>query len=176
MFSARPCELYPCVFFHLRKTSSNDAPWKSSTSTVKGLDKIAHICLSCVVNSPSQPCQALRTAGGQLPLPALGHRLSAVDFALFRKSVAWPEHQGVTSHYLPSLLERAVEHPTKDASPACPVPDGERESRPKDLSGALSPLQCAVEHSTKDASPEGVSRPKDLSCALSPLQCAVPQF
>src|SRR5215831_16779787 len=157
MFSARPCELYPCVFFHLRKTSSNDAPWKSSTSTVKGLDKIAHICLSCVVNSPSQPCQALRTAGGQLPLPALGHRLSAVDFALFRKSVAWPEHQGVTSHYLPSLLERAVEHPTKDASPACPVPDGERESRPKDLSGALSPLQCAVPQ----------------FCALSPLECAL---
>src|SRR5262245_26643525 len=44
------------------------------------------------------------------------------------------------------------------------------------LFARLSPLKCAVEHPTKDASPEGVSRPKDLSLALSPLQCAVPQF
>ena len=106
------------------------------------------------MNSPSQPCQALQTAGGQLPLPALGHRLSAVDFALFRKSLAWP---GIRGHESPSLLERAVEHPIKDASPACPVPDGERESRPKDLSCTLSPLQCAVTQ----------------FCALSPLECAV---
>src|SRR5215472_1533525 len=51
----------------------------------------------------------------------------------------------------------AVEHPMKDASPACPVPDGEGVSRPKDLSCALSPLQCAVPQ----------------FCALSPLECAL---
>src|SRR5215831_15939724 len=39
-------------------------------------------------------------------------------------------------------LECAVEHQTKDSSPACPVPDGEGVSRSKDLSRALSPLQC----------------------------------
>src|SRR5215467_6289417 len=50
----------------------------------------------------------------------------------------------------------AVEHPMKDASPACPVPDGEGVSRPKDLSANVSASECAL---TQDAT-------------LTPLECA----
>ena len=56
-----------------------------------------------------------------------------------------------------SSLECAVEHPMKDASPACPVPDGEGASRPKDLNVHVSLLECAV---TQNAT-------------LSALECAV---
>ena len=51
----------------------------------------------------------------------------------------------------------AVEHPMKDASPACPVPDGEGVSRPKDLNVHVSLLECAV---TQNAT-------------LSALECAL---
>src|SRR5215472_12879403 len=55
-------------------------------------------------------------------------------------------------------LECAVEHPTKDASPACPEPRRrEGVSRPKDLNVQVSPLECAV---TQNAT-------------LSALECAV---
>src|SRR5215470_11645049 len=55
-------------------------------------------------------------------------------------------------------LECAVEHPTKDASPACPEPRRrEGVSRPKDLNVQVSALECAV---TQNAT-------------LSALECAV---
>src|SRR5215813_8101317 len=42
-------------------------------------------------------------------------------------------------------LESAVEHPMKDASPACPEPRRREEaSRPKGLSLTVSALECAV--------------------------------
>jgi len=73
-----------------------------------------------------------------------------------------------------SPLQCAVEHPKKDASPACPEPRRrERASRPKDLSANVRALECAVEHLAKDASPERASRPKDLSATLTSLECAV---
>src|SRR5215469_17466337 len=44
-----------------------------------------------------------------------------------------------------SSLECAVEHPIKDASPACPEPRRREEvSRPKDLNIHVSLLECAV--------------------------------
>ena len=39
-----PCELYPFVFFLLRKTCSNDAPPANSTNTTKVLDRITILC------------------------------------------------------------------------------------------------------------------------------------
>ena len=51
----------------------------------------------------------------------------------------------------------AVEHAMKDTSPACPVPDGEGVSRPKDLNVHVSLLECAV---TQNAT-------------LSALECAL---
>src|SRR5215831_19291761 len=57
-----------------------------------------------------------------------------------------------------SSLECAVEHPIKDASPACPEPRRrEGASRPKDLNVHVSPLECAVPRFH----------------ALSALECAV---
>src|SRR5215831_13069556 len=51
----------------------------------------------------------------------------------------------------------AVEHPMKGASPACPVPDGEGVSRPKDHNVHVSLLECAVTQNT----------------TLSALECAL---
>ena len=88
-----------------------------------------------------------------------------------------PCRSQITNQKAPSRLECAVEHPMKDASPACPEPRRrERASRPKDLSANVRALECAVEHLAKDASPERASRPKDLSAALTSLECAVPRF
>src|SRR5215831_16566397 len=55
-------------------------------------------------------------------------------------------------------LDCAVEHPMKDASPACPEPRRrEGVSRPKDLHVHVSLLECAVTQNT----------------TLSALECAV---
>src|SRR5215469_2324830 len=53
-------------------------------------------------------------------------------------------HTNSSPWRLPFFLECAVEHRMKDASPACPVPDGEGVSRPKDLNVHVSLLECAV--------------------------------
>jgi len=67
-----------------------------------------------------------------------------------------PEPRSVRAPVSP--LQCAVEHPKKDASPACPEPRRrERASRPKDLSANVRALECAVTE----------NRP------LTPLECAV---
>ena len=53
------CELYPFVFFLLRKTCSNDAPSANPTITKNGLKKSSILCISWVVNSRLQPRQTL---------------------------------------------------------------------------------------------------------------------
>jgi len=107
----------------------------------------------------------------------------ALDSCFSHQSPACPEHQRrVTAHQSHaalslfaggwvaifqfrfssfqsiSPLECAVEHPMKDASPACPEPRRrEGVSRPKDLNVHVSLLECAV---TQNA-------------VLTPLECAV---
>ena len=50
-----PYELYPFVFFLLRRFCSNRGVHSPNTSTRNGLDNIANLCLSWVVNSRLQP-------------------------------------------------------------------------------------------------------------------------
>ena len=67
-----------------------------------------------------------------------------------------PEPRSVRAPVSP--LQCAVEHPKKDASPACPEPRRrEGVSRPKDLSANVSALECAVPQNR----------------VLTPLECAL---
>src|SRR5215469_12183191 len=83
--------------------------------------------------------------------------------ASFERSLEGHAHHVPKSRSLPlstrvSSLECSVEHPIKDASPACPEPRRrEGVSRPKDPNVRVSLLKCAVAQNAK----------------LSALECAV---
>ena len=70
-----------------------------------------------------------------------------------------------------SSLECAVEHPIKDASPACPEPRRREEvSRPKDPNVHVSLLECAV---TQNAPLSALECALTKTCSVTPLECAV---